>query len=534
MTKWRVAAVLSVAQFLMVLDSTVMNVSISQLVEDLDTEVTKIQAAITMYALVMAALMVTGAKLGDIFGRRRVFALGLVVYGAGSTVTCIAPNVGVLILGWSILEGVGAALILPALAALVAGNYAGNDRRLVYALLGGVMAAGAAAGPIIGGWVTTSFTWRGVFVAEAALTVGILALTPLIRDPAREGPRVHLDYVGAALWALGMALLVFGILMSSEWGWVEPRRSPIEPLSFSLVPFLLLGGGVLLVACFGWLRRGQNRGSAPLVRPGLFGIVPLRAGLSMLLIQYLIIGGLLFATPLFLQVVQGYDALDTGIALLPMSAALMTASFVGAPLGSRFSPRSVVQVGMGFLFAGSLVLLSTIDVSIDSVGFGIGLGLFGVGLGLLASQLAGVTQACVGEADRSEVGGLQYTAQNLGIALGTALIGTVLLGGLLSGVETRVYQNPELSAEVQSGVGVALESGLEFVSAERVEEAALNAGIPAVEASALVDGYEDAQVSALRLALGAIALAAVLGVWFTRGLPATREREAVAPAEGVP
>jgi EmrB/QacA subfamily drug resistance transporter len=530
MTKWRVAAVLSVAQFLMVLDSTVMNVSISQLVEDLNTEVTKIQAAITMYALVMAAFMIIGAKLGDIFGRRRAFAVGLVVYGTGSTVTAISPNVGVLIFGWSLLEGLGAALILPALAALVAGNYGGNDRRLVYALLGGVMAAGAAAGPIIGGWVTTTLTWRLVFIVEAGITILILVLSPIIKDAVREGPPVRLDFVGAMLSALGMALLVFGILMSSEWGWVEPRHSPIEPLGFSLVPFLILGGGGLLLLCALWLEFRQRHDLPVLVRPQLFGIVPLRSALIMLLVQMLIIGGLMFVTPLFLQIVLGYDALRTGIAMLPLSVALLIASFAGAPLGAHLSPRLVVQAGMGFLFAGSIVVLATIDVDIDSVGFGTGLALFGVGLGLLASQLANVTQSAVGEEDRSEVGGLQYAAQNLGVALGTALVGTVLLGGLLSGVESRVYQNEAISPELEAGVGVALESGLSFVPADTVEQAALDAGFEPPEVNALVDDYEDAQVEALRLALGVLAVAAIISVWFTRNLPG---RESVAVEEDV-
>src|SRR3954451_21072435 len=235
----------------MVLDSTVMNVSISQVVEDLDTTVQDVQLAITAYTLVMAAFMLTGAKFGDIWGRRRVFSIGLAIYGVGSLVTALSPNVTVLLIGWSGIEGLGAVLVIPAIAALTAANYTGHQRALAFGLLGGIAGAGAAAGPLIGGVVTFALTWRGVFAGETVLVIGILFLVHRIQDKPPSGERERLDLVGAALSALGLGLAVFGILKISEWGFFKPTGAltiggtEITPFGFSAVPFVILAGLVV-------------------------------------------------------------------------------------------------------------------------------------------------------------------------------------------------------------------------------------------------------------------------------------------------
>ena len=332
MAKWGVLAVLAAAQFLMVLDQAVMNVAISQLVEDFDTTVTTIQAVIALYALTMAGLMLTGGKLGDILGRRRAFAIGLCIYGAGSALTAASWNVPSLMFGWSILEGIGAALVLPALVALVAGSYKGAERAVAYGVLGGVAGAGIAVGPILGGWMTTDFSWRYVFVGEVVVALGILAGTRLMREPERERPAPQLDWVGSVLSAAGLALLVFGVLQASNWGWLAPRSSPIEPFGFSLTPFVIGAGGLVLAGFVAWERRREERGLEPLVHLRLLRIRPLRGGVSMLLAQNLILMGIFFTIPLFLQVVQGLDALETGVRMLPASAGLFLAAIAGSAL----------------------------------------------------------------------------------------------------------------------------------------------------------------------------------------------------------
>jgi MFS family permease len=293
MRRWVPLAILAAAQFVMVLDSSVMNVSISQIVDDLDTTVTGVQLAITAYTLVMAAFMFVGAKLGDICGRDRAFGIGLAVYGLGSLTTALSPNLGVLLVGWSLVEGLGAVLVIPAIAALAAANYQGKERAFAYGILGGVAGAAIAVGPVIGGWVTTNFTWRLVFVGEVVVVIAILLVRKQMRPSPRPEHPPKLDVLGATLSAAGLGLIVFGILQSSSWGWLQPRDAPtiggkeVTPLGFSLVPFLIVGG-VFLLWFFGlWQERRERLGQDTLLERALLRIESLRAGLVTLMSQQL-------------------------------------------------------------------------------------------------------------------------------------------------------------------------------------------------------------------------------------------------------
>jgi EmrB/QacA subfamily drug resistance transporter len=522
-SKRLVLIVLAASQFLMVLDAAVMNVSISQLVADFDTTVTTIQGVITLYALVMAALFMTGGKLGDILGRRRAFVIGHVIYGVGSLLTALSWSVASLTLGWSIIEGIGAAIVLPALAALVAGNFDGKERAAAYGVLGGVSGAAIAVGPILGGWLTTELTWRLVFAGEVVIATAIVLSTPrLVRDAPREGPAPRLDWVGSILSALGLGLLVFGVLNASRWGWLAPRNSPIEPFGFSLAPFVVAAGGVLLAAFRSWERREEEHERSPLMHFALLARPVLRSGLVMFLGQNLVLMGIFFAVPLYLQVVQGYDALQTGIRMLPTSIALLVMAVVGARLATRFSPRAIVRVGFVFLLAAVAFLLGTIEPEIDTADFDIAMAVLGVGMGLVVSQLGNVVQSAVQESDRSEAGGLQYTAQQLGSSLGTALIGAIVITGLAAAFTANVTDDPRVSQATQDQVSVALEGDLSFVDVRSVERAAQDAGVPEAETAALVEGYSDAQLKALKvglLACGFISLASLLA---TRNLPRRR------------
>ncbi|MFH8976148.1 MFS transporter [Streptomyces sp. NPDC017890] len=522
MKHWRALAVLGTAQFLMVLDTSVMNVSISRLVEDFDTEVTAIQAVITLYALVMAAFMLIGGRLGDILGRRRMFLTGLAVYGVGSAVTAVAPTLWVLTLGWSVVEGLGAAMVLPAMAALVAEAYRGRDRAVAYAVIGGLAGAGIAVGPLLGGWMTTYLSWRLVFAGEVLVVVAVLLCRRVIATPAPAAKRPRLDGVGAALSAAGLGLGVLGVLQSSTWGWVEPRNPPFTVLGFSPTLFVV-GAGIAVLALFrGWERRRETRGADPLVHLSLLGRPVLRAGLTTLLSQNLILLGLFFAIPLYLQVVQGFNAFQTGLRLLPVSATMLVTSLCGSALGHRMGPRRVVRLALVILAAAVVWLLATIDPVIDDAQFAGAMAVLGVGVGLLASQLGNVVQSGVGEEERSEAGGLQFTAQNLGSALGTALIGSILVGALAGAFTTQVADDPRLSPAARDEVGVRLEAGITFVPTEQVRSAAEEAGLPPSEVDAVADSYASAQLDGLKaaiLATGGVALASFL---VTARLPTAR------------
>ena len=516
---------LGTAQFIMVLDTTVMNVSISQVVADLNTSVTQLQAAITAYALVMAAFMLTGAKLGDIWGRRRVFAIGLGVYGLGSLITALSPNVTVLMIGWSGIEGLGAAMVIPAIAAITAATYEGRERALAFALLGGIAGAGAAAGPLIGGFVTSAWTWRVVFAAESVTVVGILLFVRKIQDQPHEAD-VTLDYVGAALSALGMAFTVFGILKISSWGFLRPTGAltiggtRITPFGLSVVPFLILIGFVLLGLFARWEERVEGKGGIPLLRSDLLRIPQMRAGLSTVLSQYLILAGTFFVLPLYLQLVLGKDALQTGIKILPISVAMIIAALIGPRLATRLSPRRVVEIGMAFLFVSIIGLMATISPSLASGAFAASLAGFGAGIGLVISQVGNVVMSSVPDSRSSEAGGVQGAAQNLGQSLGTALIGAVLLTGLTTGFHDRVLADQAIPPKVQQQLVSGSEDGLQMVSKSQAEAAAKQAGLSPRHVDAVVADYGDAQIDALKRALFVASTFVLVGAWFARRLPA--------------
>jgi EmrB/QacA subfamily drug resistance transporter len=536
MSKWPVLAVLGAAQFLMVLDQAVMNVAISQLVADFDTTVTTIQTVIALYALVMAGLMLTGGKIGDLIGRRRAFAIGLCIYGAGSALTAASWSVPALTLGWSVLEGIGAALVLPAMVALVASNFRGQERALAYGVLGGVAGAGIAVGPILGGWATTELSWRVVFAGEVAVAIAILLGIRRVTEPPKGEP-FGLDWVGAVLSALGLGTLVFGVIQASNWGWLAPRSSPLEPFGFSLTPFVIAAGGVLLAAFGAWERRREASGEAPLVHLRLLGVPRLRGGVAMLLAQNLVLMGIFFTVPLFLQIVQGLDALETGVRMLPASVGLFVSALAGSALAKRFPARTLVRAGLGIVLLSTLLLLDTIEPQLDNASFLIAMGVLGVGMGLIVSQLGNVVQSAVDDSDRSEAGGLQNTAQQLGSSLGTALLGAIVITGLLAAFTSNIADNPKISEDVKAQVEIQLSAGGSFVATQQVEETAEAAGIDEATSEALVSDYEDAQLKALKIAFLCAALLVLASFLATRRLPTRRFDELqaepdVSPAPG--
>ena len=518
-----VLGLLALTQFLMTLDASVMNVSIGSLVEDLDTTVTAIQGVITAYTLVMAAGMITGGKLGDLLGRRRALRIGLVVYAIGSGTTALAPNVGVLLLGWSVIEGLGACLIMPTVTALIAGNFTGRARAAAYGTIAAAAAVAIALGPLIGGFVTAYFTWRWVFAAEVLIAAAILLSSRIIRDvPTDERPR--LDFVGAVLSAGGLGLFVFGVLQSGTWGWVRPRV-PDGPdatpslLGLSAVTWLVAGGLILLLAFVAWQRRRVARRESPLVDPALFANRRLTTGLSTLLMQYLVMMGMFFAMPLFLTLCLGLDAFDTGVRMLPLSLALVATAPLVPRLLPSASPRLVVQGGLVCMLVAALLLAARLEDGADAAITTVPFLLMGVGMGAMASQLGNVVVSSAPVESGSEVGGLQYTAQNLGSSLGTALVGAIVIGSLGTLVVQGVQSAPAVSEPTRQTVTTSLDSGAQFVSDADVEAALDSAGIPPEEHDELAAVYASARLDALRNGMVALALFCIVALFIAAGLP---------------
>jgi len=524
-----VLAVLASGQFLMTLDSSVMNVSMATVASDLGTTITGIQTAITLYTLVMASLMITGGKVGTIMGRRRAFGVGLVVYGAGSLTTALAPNLGVLLLGWSLLEGIGAALIMPAIVSLVAANFPPERRAAAYGLVAAAGAMAVAAGPLIGGAVTTFASWRYVFAGEVVIVLAILLVLRKVEDvpPAK----VPLDLAGSALSIVGLAMVVYGVLRSGQWGWVQPKPGAPTILDLSPVIWLLVGG---LLVLYGFMRRMTHlaaTGADPLVDPALFRNQRLTGGLSVFFAQFLVQAGVFFTIPLFLSVVLELSALETGMRILPLSVALVLAA-IGIPkVWPRANPRRVVRLGLGLMILGILILVAGMDPGANAAIVSIPMLLMGLGLGALSSQLGAVTVSAVPDSQSAEVGGLQNTATNLGASLGTALIGSALISILSASFLTGIQDNPDVPASVQEQATVQLASGVPFISDTQLEAALEDAGLDQQTADAIMSVNSASRLEALRVALGLTALLAIAALFITGRLP----REAVGtPDASVP
>ena len=510
--------VLATGQFIMALDSSVMNVSIATVAEDVGTTVTGIQTAITLYTLVMACLMIPGGKIGSIIGRRRAFSIGCVIYAAGSLTTALAPSLPVLIFGWSFLEGIGAALIMPAIVALVAGNFEVAARPKAYGLIAAAAAMAIAVGPLIGGLVTTYASWRYVFVGEVVVIVILLVFARRVKDaPVERRPR--LDLIGAVLCGIGLALIVFGVLRSSEWGWVVPKDGGTSWLGLSPTIWLILAGGFVLWLFLRWLSRLDRAGKEPLVDPALFRVRQLTGGLIMFFLQFLLQMGIFFIIPLFLSVVLGMTASQTGVRLLPLSAGLLLAA-VGVPKRwPKASPRRVCRVGLLFILAGIMLLLAGIDLDASAAVVLVPMLLIGLGIGALASQLGAVTVSAVPDEKASEVGGLQNTSSQLGSSIGTALAGSIMIAVLTTSFLTGIQNNPNVPEEVKSKASVELVAGIPFISDADLEQAMEDAGQSAEVTQAALDANRQARIDGLDAALAVLAVIAVAALFFTSGVP---------------
>ncbi|MGW6782325.1 MFS transporter [Streptomyces sp. NPDC054987] len=520
---------LAAGQFLMALDSSVMNVSIATVADDIGTTVTGIQGAITAYTLVMAMLMIPGGKVGVLIGRKRAFLIGCVIYGCGSLVTSLAPDLTVLLIGWSFLEGVGAALILPAIVALVAGNFPVERRPAAYGLVAAAGAIAIALGPLIGGIATTYFSWRWVFAGEVVMVAGILLLARPIADAVSE-QRPRVDGVGVVLSALGLGIFVYGVLRSDEWGWFRPKPGGPAWFGVSLTVWLMLLGIFLVWLFLRWEHRLVRRRREPLLDPDMLRNRQLAGGLSMFFFQYLVMMGVFFVVPLYLSVALGLSALATGARLLPLSVTLLAAAVLIPRFLPAVSPRRVVRLGTLALLVGAVVLMAALDADAGAEVVTVPLLLIGFGMGALASQLGAVTVSAVPQAQSAEVGGVQNAVTNLGSSIGTALAGSIMIAALTSSFLTSVQANPAVPAGVKSQATVQLSSGAPFLSDAQLESALAEAGVSPEVAGSALRANEEARLDGLRAALSVLSFAALIALFFTQRIPLVPPSSAEAAA----
>jgi len=511
------------AMFVLVIDTTIMNVSISTLIKDFDTNVATVQAAITLYSLVMASLMITGGKLGDIIGRKRALRTGLIIYGTGSFLTAISPTMAVLFIGWSILEGLGATLVMPAIQTLVTSNYSGKDRALAYGILGGIVASAIALGPIIGGWLTTEYTWRLAFGGEVVIVLIILLLSRYILDaPLETEEKPRLDIVGSIISALGMGLIVFGILLAGTYGWWEARHPfsiggiEISPFGFSPTP-VFIAAGIILVGFALWELHVINLGRMPLVRLDVLRDRRVTSGIFVQMVQTVLIGGFLFSMALFLQIALGLNAMQTGFLYLPLSMPLLIASLTASRLSSRIAPKRIIQVGLLVLIAGLLLAIATINVEVKGFALLTGFALIGIGAGVIASQIMNLVLSQVVSERTSETAALMSTSQNLGMAIGTALMGSIVIVGLVGGATNLINDSTAIPEELKPSVISAVEDHARFLSNE--ELTAILKDAPPDLSQKVLRVNEIVRIHGIKASLWGLGVFAILGIIVSIFLP---------------
>ncbi len=510
--------------FILVIDTTIMNVSISALIEEFNTDVATVQAAITLYALVMASFMITGGKIGDIIGRKKAFRIGLVVYGTGSFLTSISPTMAVLFLGWSILEGLGATLVMPAIQTLVTSNYSGKDRAIAYGIIGGIVAGAIALGPIIGGWLTTWYTWRLAFAGEVVIVLIVLLLSRNILDaPLETEERPRLDIVGTILSALGVGLIVFGVLLAGTYGWWKARQPfyiggiEISPFGLSPTPVFIFAGIVILLIFALWERHVISLGKMPLIRLDVLRDRGVTSGFFTQMIQTLLFGGFLFSMALFFQIALGLNAMQTGFLYLPLSIPLLIASLVASRLSALIAPKRIIQAGLFILITGLFLAIVTINIEVRGLGLMTGFALIGIGGGLIASQIMNLVLSQVAPERTSETAALMSASQNLGMSLGTALMGSIVIAGLVVGATALIEDSTVIPEDLKPSVISAVEENAQFLSNEELQ--AVLKDVPPDVSQEILRINEIARIQGIKTSLWGLVIFAVFGIIISFFLP---------------
>jgi EmrB/QacA subfamily drug resistance transporter len=486
---------LAAAMFVFVIDTSFMNVSISAVVDDLDTTVSGVQAAVAIEALVSAAFILISSKVGDLFGRKRAYVVGLVFYAVGALAMVIAQGLAAIIVFWAILGGLGASLYLPAMQSLIHGNFTGKARAKVFALVGASAAIAAAIGPLIGGFVTTVLSWRVGFLLEALIIAVVLLGSRRIRDVPYAGDR-SIDYVGAALSVVGMGGLVVGVLV-----WQEGGES---------VAVLLAIGGAALAGLVYWLVRRKRQGKPTLLDPALFRSKAYSIGVTQIFLQQVALGGMLIALPIYLQLVWGYNALQAGVTLAPLSLTMFGVALLAGKRAGRRRPSSIVRAGFVLLALSTAALIPLVPRADSGWALVIPLMLAGAGLGLLASQLNNYALAPISEERVGEAAGVTSATGSFGLSFGLAFAGAIMLATLSLSFTHMTESSSVIPPADQEHIAGVLEDDAQVMSDAQLQQLLL--GQPQEIQNEILDINTDARHLALQVALLVTLLASLAGV----------------------
>jgi EmrB/QacA subfamily drug resistance transporter len=491
----RLAILLAMAMFVLVVDTSVMNVSISSVTHDLHTTVSGVQSAIALEALVSAAFILIGSKVGDLIGRKRAYVLGLLGYGIGAFAMALAQGLTAIIVFWAIVGGLGASLLLPAMQSLIHGNFEGAAQRQAYALVGAAAAIAAAVGPLLGGFITTYLSWRIAFVLEDVIIAVVLSGIRLIRDVEYTGSR-RVDIVGAVLSVLGMGGIVLGILVWQEGG--------------EAVGLLLALGAVSLGLLAWWLVRRKRAGKAVLLDPDLFKAKLFKFGVSGQLLQQIGLGGTMIALPIYLQIVLEYSAMGAGLSIAPLSLSMFAVALLAGRRGGKRRPASLIRAGFALFTIGMVAVEPIVPRATSGWYLVVPLIIAGSGLGLLVSQLNNYTLAPISEERVSEAAGVNSAGGSFGLSFGLAFAGAILLAVLSLSFTSMAQSSTVLSGAEQQQVAKVLEHDAEVVSNTQLEKQL--AGQPQKTQDEIIKINTQARHLALQVALLIPILAGLAGL----------------------
>ena len=491
----KLAVLLAMAMFVLVVDTSLMNVSISAVVHDLHTTVSGVQSAIALEALVSAAFILIGSKIGDLIGRKRAYVLGLLGYAVGALAMALAQGLTAIIVFWAIIGGLGASLLLPAMQSLIHGNFEGAAQRKAYALVGAAAAIAAAVGPLLGGFITTYLSWRIAFLLEDVVIIIVLSGIKLVKDVPYTGPR-HIDLVGAALSVVGMGGIVLGILV-----WQEGGQAVAE---------LLVLGGVAMAGLVYWLRRRKREDKPTLLDPDLFKAKLFRFGVTGQMLQQIALGGTMIALPIYLQMVLEYNAMQAGLSLAPLSLTMFgVALLTGKKAGTR-RPASIIRAGFALLLVGLVALIPIVPRADSGWWLVIPLMVAGAGLGLLVSQLNNYTLSPISEDRVSEAAGVNSAAGSFGLSFGLAFAGAIMLASLSLIFTHLANESTVLHPAEKQQVAKALQHDAEVMSNTQLE--AQLAGQPEAVQAEIIRINTKARPRSLQIALLVPILAALAGL----------------------
>jgi MFS family permease len=432
---------LALAQFIASFAASNMNVAISSVAHDLGTTVTGIQTAITLFTLTMAALMIPGSKVTDIWGRKRCFVVGLIVYGVGALIAALTPTLGIMILGYSLLEGIGSALMIPPIYILITVYFTDLPTRAKsFGIISAAAGIGAALAPLIGGLITSTISWRASFLLQVLVVASIIWLSPRITDPGVEGSPPAFDVMGAILSAAGLFFVVLGVLQSNTYGWFTARQDftfgtlvVIPRGGISPVWLYVTVGALILLWFFAHIRSRERAGDAPLLATRLFRNRTSNLGLVTQSIQWLVLQGSFFVISVFLQTVRGFNAIHTGLIVTPATIGILFSSGFAGRLARKHPQRTLIQSGFATTIVGIILLRLLASATSSVFNFMPGLLLIGVGIGVMLTSSVNVVQSSFPEKDQGEISGLSRSVSNLGSSLGTAFVGSILVSPLVQG-----------------------------------------------------------------------------------------------------